>query len=1029
MIFNVFVTRGLNILSIKLGTCHCVLITIICLSLQIVLSHNGQVLDRHDDSVFDSRRDRSSNIVKNTNLLSKDPGIRHLLASEFQRKLQVPLCKKNEALTISLGCRVVGKKISCQDYLLPRNPPSSCDIDIIQVYRWCNKSLTQTLSWKKLKPKFNAATLDEIYKNNILPPQTCASLKVRKKIDICNTNRKWNASLGIPADFLNLDGTPENSPCYAFRFKNFEFKTGSNPPTAAPNISPTQNPTKECDVSTNVECTLENGVDCNNVILPVESCGAMKADYSFTYCNNDSTEVSLFKKTRVVIKKLTYSDLDKSVLKSGECRIYTQSQDVDTCEGFAAQIILIGSTTNNNGSEDECFSYTFSRAEVTQSQTPTLSPPTNLPRKTSTPTIKVTSTPTFPPTFPPSFSPTNRPTPTLGSCPVSVVIDCNIPNGPQCDDVVITSTNCNQTFRYKFTYCNLGSSTLQFWTVRGLLNNKQLFRSRKVAIPMGGCITQISEQEVNICRGSFFSSIYLLGKDCEYFKGLTVSSKTLEPTITPSNDPTRKPSFLPSLKPVLRTSVPTNHPSPVPSIPPSCSVSANVQCTVVQDGSDCSDLLLQRLKDACGSTSIVFKYTWCNLDSSQVVTLNTVRARINYKNTFFLKGMNVSECMEKQVETEYRPCDYDSISASLLIAGTNNFGENCKDFSLIELSPLSKSPTKIPTSRPTFIPTSNPTSRPTFIPTSNPTSHPTFIPSSTICPGMSDKERSDKIKDIAKSVSNQEELVGIRLEAYKWLSTEDGYKICPDDKRIIQRYVLAVFYLSTGGDNIWESCGRSSTKKCDPKLSFFPNDPIIPLWSDQIWLSSADECLWGGVACNEKTKLMDRIEFDTNSLKGTLPSELGSLTNLRWLLIEGASNEVEYGQGINGLSGPIPPQFEKLTNLLVLDLNFNYLTGSIPSEIFSLRTLRHIDLNDNNLSGALHPTIGNLSRLKDLQLDQNQLSSKIPSEIGLLTKLSRLILDNNNFTGVLPSSVCSLQKLQLIHVDCTVQCSCCDSCF
>jgi hypothetical protein len=64
-----------------------------------------------------------------------------------------------------------------------------------------------------------------------------------------------------------------------------------------------------------------------------------------------------------------------------------------------------------------------------------------------------------------------------------------------------------------------------------------------------------------------------------------------------------------------------------------------------------------------------------------------------------------------------------------------------------------------------------------------------------------------------------------------------------------------------------------------------------------------------------------------------------------------------------------------------LDLSRSGLTGSIPSEIGNLTNLTHLDLESNQLTGSIPPEIGNLTNLIWLRLDDNQLSGIIPDEI------------------------------------------------
>jgi len=132
-------------------------------------------------------------------------------------------------------------------------------------------------------------------------------------------------------------------------------------------------------------------------------------------------------------------------------------------------------------------------------------------------------------------------------------------------------------------------------------------------------------------------------------------------------------------------------------------------------------------------------------------------------------------------------------------------------------------------------------------------------------------------------------------------------------------------------------------------------------------------------------------------LSGSIPQEIGNLTELTWLFLSG-----------NQLSGSIPPEIGNLTQLDSLELTGNQLSGSIPPEIGNLTQLdTELSLSKNQLSGSIPPEIGNLTLLMGLYLDENQLSGSIPPEIGNLTLLW-LELDKNQLTGDIPSSLSNL---------------------
>ena len=65
-----------------------------------------------------------------------------------------------------------------------------------------------------------------------------------------------------------------------------------------------------------------------------------------------------------------------------------------------------------------------------------------------------------------------------------------------------------------------------------------------------------------------------------------------------------------------------------------------------------------------------------------------------------------------------------------------------------------------------------------------------------------------------------------------------------------------------------------------------------------------------------------------------------------------------------------------------LDLGNNGLTGSIPSELGSLSNLTDLLLYDNSLTGSIPPELGNLSNLRSLELAVNSLTGRIPPRAG-----------------------------------------------
>ncbi|XP_028063527.1 leucine-rich repeat protein 2-like [Camellia sinensis] len=97
--------------------------------------------------------------------------------------------------------------------------------------------------------------------------------------------------------------------------------------------------------------------------------------------------------------------------------------------------------------------------------------------------------------------------------------------------------------------------------------------------------------------------------------------------------------------------------------------------------------------------------------------------------------------------------------------------------------------------------------------------------------------------------------------------------------------------------------------------------------------------------------------------------------------------------------------FSSFPQLLSPDLFNNSLYGTIPSHIGSLSRLIFLSLSINHLTGSIPASIANLSNLISLHLYGNQLSGPIPQEIGTLASLVDLKLSGNSLTSTIPVSI------------------------
>mmetsp|Transcript_19074 Transcript_19074/g.23640 ORF Transcript_19074/g.23640 Transcript_19074/m.23640 type:complete len:466 (-) Transcript_19074:358-1755(-) len=274
----------------------------------------------------------------------------------------------------------------------------------------------------------------------------------------------------------------------------------------------------------------------------------------------------------------------------------------------------------------------------------------------------------------------------------------------------------------------------------------------------------------------------------------------------------------------------------------------------------------------------------------------------------------------------------------------------------------------------------------------------TYKPSKTV---YTDKNRENDLMDIFKEVSGDEPFNDPQSPqslAAEWILRRDKLFVCPNSekKKVIQRYVMAVYYWSHKGQD-WSMCFEGD-EGCGKQDNDFKGK--------MAYLSPGDECEWAGNTCKEK--FIDSIIFEEEiNVKGTIPMEIGEID-----MLEVISMEAQV------IGGTLPPEMAKPQNLRIIDYDFNRLTGTIPEEYYSLPLLEQLDFNNNFLSGTLSPSIGNLQSLIFIQLHYNQFTGTFPQEL-LDAPILVAEFQFNNFFGPMPLCIGAPdQTIGAISVDC-----------
>lgn len=144
---------------------------------------------------------------------------------------------------------------------------------------------------------------------------------------------------------------------------------------------------------------------------------------------------------------------------------------------------------------------------------------------------------------------------------------------------------------------------------------------------------------------------------------------------------------------------------------------------------------------------------------------------------------------------------------------------------------------------------------------------------------------------------------------------------------------------------------------------------------------------WRGVVVENGRVI--RLDLSYNNLSGNLPKDLDKLTELKYLKFEG-----------NYLSGPIPPSLGNLKKVETIWLFKNQLSGAIPKELAGCKALQELALGQNQLTGVIPAEIGQLSSLKAFYVNNNKLEGDVPVTLAHSKSLHTLYLNENNFTSL-----------------------------
>ncbi|CAL4889887.1 unnamed protein product [Urochloa decumbens] len=132
------------------------------------------------------------------------------------------------------------------------------------------------------------------------------------------------------------------------------------------------------------------------------------------------------------------------------------------------------------------------------------------------------------------------------------------------------------------------------------------------------------------------------------------------------------------------------------------------------------------------------------------------------------------------------------------------------------------------------------------------------------------------------------------------------------------------------------------------------------------------------------------LDLGGNRLGGKIPDSIGKLKRIEELHL-----------GHNKMFVGLPSALSNCTNLIIIDLRFNYFSGKLTKVNFStLINLKTLDLLYNNFTGTIPESIYSCSNLNALRLAENNLHGQLSPRISNLKSLFFLSASFNDFTNI-----------------------------
>ena len=204
-------------------------------------------------------------------------------------------------------------------------------------------------------------------------------------------------------------------------------------------------------------------------------------------------------------------------------------------------------------------------------------------------------------------------------------------------------------------------------------------------------------------------------------------------------------------------------------------------------------------------------------------------------------------------------------------------------------------------------------------------------------------------------------------------------------------------------------------------------------WLENAGWGSPNPAFWHGITIKPGTNRVQRIELPSNLMTGSLPPTFNGLDFLEVLnltdnFIDGELPEDfttfpalrELRLSDNEFTGRFADDFTypdwlgEMTQLTVLELIDNQFAGGFPANLNALINLQVLSVDSFN--GAPFPLLDKLTQLEHLDLSGSSIPHAIPAWIGDLASLRTLDLTFCLLNGPLPDSLGQLTQLRELRL-------------